>query len=240
MVCRKAISSACAGSTRFASTAAPLVNTVIEVKGVVKTFGDVTAIDRVSFEVRAGETFGVAGPVGAGKSTLFRILATLVPPTSGSATINGFDVVQGCSDVRRSIGVVPQTPASDFELTVAENLLTFARLRGVPRAKQPVLLDELLEALELTHCRHEPVRTLAAGVIRRVEMARSLLHAPRVLLLDEPTAGLDQTSRASTGALLRKIASARGLTVLLTAQDADEARTMCDRVVMLDRGRLKA
>jgi ABC-2 type transport system ATP-binding protein len=215
------------------------VSAVIEVNDIVRRFGDVTAIDCVSFEVRAGEIFGVLGRPGAGKSTLFRILATLLPPTSGAATIGGFSVVQRSADVRRSIGVIPQTMVCDLELTVAENLLTFAKLRGVPRGTQAALLDELLEALELTQWRNQPVGALAVAVRRRVEMARSLVHAPRVLLLDEPTAGLDEAARTSAAAMLRKITATRELTVLLTMQDTDGARALCDRVVVLDRGRLQ-
>jgi ABC-2 type transport system ATP-binding protein len=216
------------------------VSAVIEVKDIVRKYGDVTAIDRVSFDVRAGDIFGVLGPPGAGKSTLFRMLATLLPPTSGSATITGLDVVQRAGDVRRSIGVVPQTATSEDELTVAEHLLTFATLRGVPRAKQAAVLDELLEALELTGRRNEPVGTLASAAGRRVEIARALVHAPRVLLLDEPTAGLDRAARTAAAALLRKLRSARDLTVLLTTRDADEAHALCDRVAVLERGRLTA
>jgi ABC-2 type transport system ATP-binding protein len=215
------------------------VSAVIEVNDIVKRFGDVTAIDRVSFDVRAGEIFGVLGPPGAGKSTLFCILATLLPPTAGSATISGLDVVQRSGDVRRSIGVIPQTMVCDLELTVAENLLAFARLRGVPPAKRAALLDELLAALELAQWRNQPVGTLAFALRRRVEMARGLVHAPRVLLLDEPTAGLDEAARTSAAAMLRKLTSMRELTVLLTMQDTDEARALCDRVVVLNRGRLE-
>lgn len=216
------------------------MSAVIAVNDIVKAFGDVAAIDRVSFEVQAGETFGVVGPPGAGKTTLFQILATLLPPTSGSATVNGFDILQRAGDVRRTIGVMPQAMACDLELTVAENLQAFATLRGVPRAKQSAVLDELLESLGLAEWRNHPFGRLPFPRRRRVELARSLLHAPRVILMDEPTAGFDEAARASAAATLRKIASARDLTVLLTMQDTDEARTLCDRVVVMEQGRRKA
>jgi ABC-2 type transport system ATP-binding protein len=212
----------------------------IEVNSIVKKFGDFTAVDGVSFKVEAGEIFGLLGPNGAGKSTLIRMLVTLLPPTSGSASINGFDVVKKADDVRRSIGVIPQAMTSDLELTVEENLVIFAKLYGVPRAKRNKLIAELIAAVELTQWADKPVKNLSGGMRRRVEIARGLVHEPRVFFLDEPTTGLDPVSRTGAWTMLEKIKSERDLTVLLTTHYMDEADKLCDRIAIVDHGRLVA
>jgi ABC-2 type transport system ATP-binding protein len=212
----------------------------IEVNSIVKKFGDFTAVDGVSFKVEAGEIFGLLGPNGAGKSTLIRMLVTLLPPTSGSAAINGFDVVKKADDVRRSIGVIPQAMTSDLELTVEENLSIFAKLYGVPRAKRNKLIAELIAAVELTQWADKPVKNLSGGMRRRVEIARGLVHEPRVFFLDEPTTGLDPVSRTGAWAMLEKIKSERDLTVLLTTHYMDEADKLCDRIAIVDHGKLVA
>jgi ABC-2 type transport system ATP-binding protein len=212
----------------------------IEVHSIVKKFGDFTAVDGVSFKVEAGEIFGLLGPNGAGKSTLIRMLVTLLPPTSGSASINGFDVVKKADDVRRSIGVIPQAMTSDLELTVEENLVIFAKLYGVPRAKRNKLIAELIAAVELTQWADKPVKNLSGGMRRRVEIARGLVHEPRVFFLDEPTTGLDPVSRTGAWTMLEKIKSERDLTVLLTTHYMDEADKLCDRIAIVDHGKLVA
>jgi len=212
----------------------------IEVNSIVKKFGDFTAVDGVTFRVEAGEIFGLLGPNGAGKSTLIRMLVTLLPPTSGSASINGFDVVKKADDVRRSIGVIPQAMTSDLELTVEENLIIFAKLYGVPRAKRNKLIAELLAAVELTQWADKPVKNLSGGMRRRVEIARGLVHEPKVFFLDEPTTGLDPVSRTGAWAMLEKIKSERDLTVLLTTHYMDEADKLCDRIAIVDHGKLVA
>ena len=212
----------------------------IEVNSIVKKFGDFTAVDGVSFKVEAGEVFGLLGPNGAGKSTLIRMLVTLLPPTSGSAAINGFDVVKKADDVRRSIGVIPQAMTSDLELTVEENLIIFAKLYGVPRAKRNKLIAELIAAVELTQWADKPVKNLSGGMRRRVEIARGLVHEPRVFFLDEPTTGLDPVSRTGAWTMLEKIKSERDLTVLLTTHYMDEADKLCDRIAIVDHGKLVA
>ena len=159
----------------------------IDVKNIVKSFGDFTAVKGISFQVEAGEIFGLLGPNGAGKSTLIRMMTTLIEPTSGTAEVNGFDIARQSDDVRRAIGVIPQAMTSDLELSVEENLIIFAKLYGVPRDKRKRLIDELLEAVELTQWRDKPVRMLSGGMRRRVEIARGLVHEPRVFFLDEPT-----------------------------------------------------
>src|SRR4030095_14750093 len=147
----------------------------IDVRSIVKKFGDFTAVDGVSFAVEEGEIFGLLGPNGAGKSTLIRMLTTLLPPTAGTAMVSGFDVITQSDDVRRSIGVIPQALTSDLELSVEENLIIFAKLYGVPRARRIRLIDELLEAVELTQWRAAPVKNLSGGMRRRVEIASGLV-----------------------------------------------------------------
>jgi len=212
----------------------------IDVRNIVKKFGDFTAVDGVTFDVEAGEVFGLLGPNGAGKSTLIRMLTTLLPPTAGTAIINGFDITKKPDDVRRAIGVIPQAMTSDLELSVEENLIIFAKLYGVPRLRRRQLIDELLEAVQLTEWRHAPVRNLSGGMRRRVEIARGLVHEPRVFFLDEPTTGLDPVSRTGAWAMLEKIKSERDLTVLLTTHYMDEADKLCDRIAIVDHGKLVA
>ena len=212
----------------------------IEVRNIVKKFGDFVALNGVSFDVQAGEIFGLLGPNGAGKSTLIRILTTLLPPTSGTATINGFDIVTQSHSVRTSIGVIPQAMTSDLDLTVEENLLIFSKLYGVPRAKRGQLIHELLEAVELLQWSDKPVKLLSGGMRRRVEIARGLVSEPQVLFLDEPTTGLDPVSRVAVWEMLQRIKSRRDLTVLLTTHYMDEADRLCDRIAIVDHGELKA
>jgi len=212
----------------------------IDVRQIVKRFGDFTAVNGVSFGVEEGEIFGLLGPNGAGKSTLIRMLTTLLPPTAGTALVNGFDVRTQPDAVRRSIGVIPQALTSDLELSVEENLLIFAKLYSVPRGKRERLIDELLEAVELTQWRTAPVKNLSGGMRRRVEIARGLVHEPRIFFLDEPTTGLDPVSRVAVWEMLRRIKSERQLTVLLTTHYMDEADKLCDRIAIVDHGELKA
>jgi len=212
----------------------------IEVKDIVKKFGEFTAVDHISFTVAAGEIVGLLGPNGAGKSTLIRMMVTLLPPTSGTALINGYDVARQSDDVRRSIGVIPQAMTSDLELSVEENLLIFAKLYGVPRETRTRLIAELLEAVELTQWADKPVKNLSGGMRRRVEIARGLVHEPRVFFLDEPTTGLDPVSRTAVWTMLQRIKSQRDLTVLITTHYMDEADKLCDRIAIVDHGKLVA
>jgi len=212
----------------------------IEVQSIVKKFGDFTAVNGISFAVEDGEIFGLLGPNGAGKSTLIRMLVTLLPPTSGTAIVNGFDVVKQADGVRCSIGVIPQAMTSDLELSVVENLIIFAKLYGVPRAKREKLIDDLLEAVELTQWRDAQVKNLSGGMRRRVEIARGLVHEPRIFFLDEPTTGLDPVSRVNVWEMLQKIKSERDLTILITTHYMDEADKLCDRIAIVDHGDLKA
>src|SRR6187401_1827261 len=212
----------------------------IDVQNIVKKFGDFTAVKGISFTVEQGEVFGLLGPNGAGKSTLIRMLTTLLPPSAGTALINGFDITRQSDDVRRAIGVIPQAMTSDLELSVEENLLIFAKLYGVPRARRTKLIEELLHAVELLQWRDKPVRNLSGGMRRRVEMARGLVHEPRVFFLDEPTTGLDPVSRTNVWEMLRRIKEQRDLTVLITTHYMDEADKLCDRIAIVDHGKLAA
>jgi ABC-2 type transport system ATP-binding protein len=212
----------------------------IEVQDIRKRFGDFTAVDGVSFNVQQGEVFGLLGPNGAGKSTLIRMLTTLLPPTSGLARVAGFDVAKDADGVRRSIGVIPQAMTSDTELSVEENLIIFSKLYGVPRAKRKVLIEELLTAVDLLEWRDKQVMYLSGGMRRRVEIARGLVHEPKIFFLDEPTTGLDPVSRVAVWEMIKKIKEQRGLTVLLTTHYMDEADRLCDRIAIVDHGKLVA
>ena len=212
----------------------------IDVQGIVKKFGDFTAVNGITFAVEDGEIFGLLGPNGAGKSTLIRMLVTLLPPTAGTAIVNGFDIRKQADGVRQSIGVIPQAMTSDLELSVEENLIIFAKLYGVPRQKREKLIDELLEAVELTKWRSAPVKNLSGGMRRRVEIARGLVHEPRIFFLDEPTTGLDPVSRVAVWEMLQRIKSQRDLTILITTHYMDEADKLCDRIAIVDHGDLKA
>jgi ABC-2 type transport system ATP-binding protein len=212
----------------------------IEVRGIVKKFGDFTAVDGVSFAVEEGEIFGLLGPNGAGKSTLIRMLVTLLPPTAGIALVSGFDVVKQADDVRRAIGVIAQAMTSDLELSVEENLIIYAKLYGVPRDKRTRLIRELLESVELWQWKDKQVKHLSGGMRRRVEIARGLVHEPRVFFLDEPTTGLDPVSRTAVWEMLQRIKSQRDLTILITTHYMDEADKLCDRIAIVDHGKLVA
>src|SRR5213080_3624287 len=212
----------------------------IEVDQITKRFGDFTAVDGISFSVEHGEIFALLGPNGAGKSTLIRMLTTLLPATSGTATICGNDVVKEADAVRRLIGVIPQSMTSDMELSVEENLLIYAKLYGVPREPRKRLMTDLIEAVELTKWKDKPVKNLSGGMRRRVEIARGLVHEPRIFFLDEPTTGLDPVSRVAVWEMLQKIKSERDLTILITTHYMDEADKLCDRIAIGDHGELKA
>ncbi len=212
----------------------------IDVRGLVKQFGDFTAVKGVSFAVEQGEVFGLLGPNGAGKSTLIRMLTTLIVPTAGSATVNGCDIAKDPDGVRRAIGVIPQAMTSDLDLTVAENLLIYAKLHQVPREKRNRLIPELLASVELSEWADKLVKNLSGGMRRRVEIARGLVHEPRVFFLDEPTTGLDPVSRVAVWEMLQKIRQERSLTILVTTHYMDEADRLCDRIAIVDHGELKA
>jgi ABC-2 type transport system ATP-binding protein len=202
-------------------------------------YGARAALDNVSFEVSAGEMFGLLGPNGSGKTTLFRVLATLLVPSGGQARIFGLDVVENPLQVRREIGVVFQSTSLDLKLTVAENLWHQGHLYGLRGNDLAQRIDAWLERLGLRDRRHERVESLSGGLRRRVELAKGLLHRPRLLLLDEPSAGLDAGTRRDLRTHLHQLCEKDGVTVFLTTHLMDEAES-CDRLGILDRGRLVA
>jgi ABC-2 type transport system ATP-binding protein len=212
----------------------------IDVRAIVKKFGDFAAVKGISFTVEDGEIFGLLGPNGAGKSTLIRMMTTLLPPTAGTAVINGFDIRTEADEVRRAIGVIPQAMTSDLDLSVRENLLIFAKLYSVPREKRKRLIEDLLAAVELTEWGDAQVKHLSGGMRRRVEIARGLVHEPRIFFLDEPTTGLDPVSRVAAWEMLQRIKQQRDLTILITTHYMDEADKLCNRIAIVDHGELKA
>jgi ABC-2 type transport system ATP-binding protein len=212
----------------------------ISVENIVKRYGTFEAVKGVSFSVADGEIFGLLGPNGAGKSTLIRMMTTLVPITSGRATVAGFDVAKDPDAVRRKIGVIPQALTSDPDLTVEENLSIYAKLYSVPKAERGKNIDDVLEAVDLVKWRGAQVKTLSGGMRRRVEIARGLVHNPQIFFLDEPTTGLDPVSRIAVYEMLDKLRKTRHLTMLITTHYMEEADTLCDRIAIVDHGKLVA
>jgi len=212
----------------------------IEVEKITKRFGEFTAVDEVSFTVAHGELFGLLGPNGAGKSTLIRMLTTLTAPTSGAARVLGHDVVRAANEVRRSIGVIPQAMTSDVELSAEENMVIFARLYGVPKDRRKRVIRDLLGAVQLADWADKPVRTFSGGMRRRLEIARGLVHEPKIFFLDEPTTGLDPVSRVAVWEMLERLKRERDLTILITTHYLEEADKLCNRVAIVDHGKLVA
>jgi ABC-2 type transport system ATP-binding protein len=212
----------------------------IQVIDIVKRFGNFTAVNGVSFEVAEGEIFGLLGPNGAGKSTLIRMMTTLLDITDGTAIIEGADVRKDPNRARRSMGVIPQAMTSDGDLTVWENLSIYSKLYGIPAADREKSIDELLELVDLNQWRDAPARNLSGGMRRRLEIARGLVHRPRIFFLDEPTTGLDPVSRVAVWEMITSIKQKRNLTVLITTHYMDEADRLCDRIAIVDHGKLVA
>jgi ABC-2 type transport system ATP-binding protein len=212
----------------------------IVVDHITKKYGDFTAVDDVSFAVKTGEIFGLLGPNGAGKSTLIRMMTTLLPITSGHAFINGYDVAKHPDEARNCMGVIPQAMTSDIDLTVQENLDIYAKLYNVPKEQRKRNVDKLLETVDLSKWRNAQTKTLSGGMRRRLEIARGLVHSPRIFFLDEPTTGLDPVSRVAVWEMLTTIKDRHGLTILITTHYMDEADRLCDRVAIIDHGKLVA
>ena len=222
------------------STSAIAAPAAIEVAHIFKRYGDFEAVKDVSFSVADGEIFGLLGPNGAGKSTLIRMMTTLIPLTAGRAIVAGHDVAREPDAVRRMIGVIPQALTSDPDLTVEENLSIYAKLYSVPKAERIKNIQEVLEAVDLVKWRGAQVKTLSGGMRRRVEIARGLVHNPRIFFLDEPTTGLDPVSRIAVWEMLSNLRATRNLTILITTHYMDEADKLCDRLAIVDHGTLVA
>jgi ABC-2 type transport system ATP-binding protein len=218
----------------------PNAPSAIEVDHIVKKYGEFTAVDDISFSVKDGEIFGLLGPNGAGKSTLIRMMTTLIPITKGRALIAGHDVSKEPDAARRMIGVIPQALTSDLDLTVEENMNIYAKLYDVPAKERKRSINELLELVDLTKWRNAATKTLSGGMRRRLEIARGLVHHPKIFFLDEPTTGLDPVSRVAVWEMLGNIKQHRQLTILITTHYMDEADRLCDRIAIVDHGKLVA
>ena len=211
----------------------------IETKSLSKSFGDVKAVDDISFYVESGEIFGFLGPNGAGKSTTMMILTTLLKPTSGHALVSGFDVRRNPKQVREKIGYVQQETTVDEYLTGRENLLLQARLNHIPKDQIDSRIDEVLELIELSDKQNEPVVTYSGGMRKRLDIAGGLLHRPKVLFLDEPTVGLDIQTRRKIWEYIKKIHEEFEMTILLTTHYMEEADQLCDRIGIIDGGKIQ-
>ncbi len=212
---------------------------MIEVNDLRKAFGDVEAVRGVSFSVAPGEVFGFLGPNGAGKTTTINMLCTLAKPTGGSATVAGHDVARERDDVRRHIGLVFQDPTVDGYLTAAQNLKLHAELYGVPSDLVAPRMQQVLQMVGLEDRRDAEVKTFSGGMRRRLEIARGLMHSPRVLFLDEPTIGLDPQTRASIWRYIHELREREEITIFMTTHYMDEAE-FCDRIAIMDQGEIVA
>jgi ABC-2 type transport system ATP-binding protein len=209
----------------------------VEVDDLVKSYGEIEAVRGVSFTVARGEVFGFLGPNGAGKSTTINMLCTLARPTSGTARVSGYDVAAERVEVRRHIGLVFQDQTLDGYLTAEQNLRMHAELYGIDPGVVPARMDQMLEMVDLADRRDQPVMTFSGGMRRRLEIARGLMHSPRVLFLDEPTIGLDPQTRSSIWRYIRALQEAEGTTIFMTTHYMDEAE-LCDRIAIIDRGEI--
>ncbi|MEM3000172.1 MAG: ATP-binding cassette domain-containing protein [Candidatus Bathyarchaeia archaeon] len=212
---------------------------VIQVEGLTKIFNkNLIAVDHISFSVKQGEIFGFLGPNGAGKTTTINMLITVLKPTSGKASILGYDIAKEANAVRYSIGVVPQEYTADEDLTGIENILLCADLYGIPREVSKRRAEELLELVELTKFKDKKVQTYSGGMRRRLELACGLINRPKVLFLDEPTLGLDVQTRAATWNYIKKLKKEFGMTLFMTTHYLEEADALCDRIAIIDHGRI--
>ena len=213
---------------------------MIKIRGLVKRYGSHIAVDDLTLDINENEVFGLLGSNGAGKTTTIHMLATLLKPSSGSATVNGYDVVKEPTKVRSSIGIVFQAPSSDDILTGYENLRLHSMLYNVPRHMRNQRIDEVLKLVGLTERKNDQVKTYSGGMRRRLEIARGLLHKPKVMFLDEPTLGLDPASRETMWEYIQRLVSEEKMTVILTTHYMEEADMLCDRIAIIDKGKIVA
>ncbi|MFL6481446.1 MAG: ATP-binding cassette domain-containing protein [Nitrososphaera sp.] len=213
---------------------------MIKIRNLVKKYGNHVAVDSLTLDINENEVFGLLGSNGAGKTTTIHMLATLLKPSSGSASVNGYDIVRQPAKVRSSIGIVFQAPSSDDMLTGYENLQLHSMLYSVPRHTRKQRIDEVLNLVGLIERKHDQVKTYSGGMRRRLEIARGLLHKPKVMFLDEPTLGLDPSSRESMWRYIQRLVKEEKMTVILTTHYMEEADLLCDRIGIIDRGRIVA
>ncbi len=213
---------------------------MIKIRGLTKKYGSHIAVDNLTLDIYENEVFGLLGSNGAGKTTIIHMLATLLKPSSGSATVNGYDIVSQPSRVRSSIGIVFQAPSSDDMLTGYENLQLHSMLYSVPRNIRKQRIEEVLNLVGLTERMHDQVKTYSGGMRRRLEIARGLLHKPKVMFLDEPTLGLDPASRESMWRYIQRLVKEERMTVILTTHYMEEADILCNRIGIIDKGRIVA
>ncbi len=216
-----------------------MVEDVIRAEGLTKIFNkSLVAVDHVSFSVKDGEVFGFLGPNGAGKTTTINMLITVLKPTEGTASVLGYDIVKQANEVRKVIGVVPQEYTADEDLTGYENIILCADLYGIPREISRKRALELFELVELTQFKDKKVETYSGGMRRRLELACGLINRPKVLFLDEPTLGLDVQTRAATWEYIKRLKKEYGMTLFLTTHYLEEADALCDRIAIIDHGRI--
>ena len=213
---------------------------MIKIRGLTKKYGSHVAVDNLTLDIYENEVFGLLGSNGAGKTTTIHMLATLLKPSSGSATVNGYDIVSQPSRVRSSIGIVFQAPSSDDMLTGYENLQLHSMLYSVPRNIRKQRIEEVLNLVGLTERMHDQVKTYSGGMRRRLEIARGLLHKPKVMFLDEPTLGLDPASRETMWRYIQRLVKEERMTVILTTHYMEEADILCNRIGIIDKGRIVA
>jgi ABC-2 type transport system ATP-binding protein len=213
---------------------------MIKISGLTKKYGSHIAVDNLTLDIYENEVFGLLGSNGAGKTTTIHMLATLLKPSSGSATVNGYDIVSQPSRVRSSIGIVFQAPSSDDMLTGYENLQLHSMLYSVPRDTRKQRIEEVLNLVGLNERMHDQVKTYSGGMRRRLEIARGLLHKPKVMFLDEPTLGLDPASRETMWRYIQRLVKEERMTVILTTHYMEEADILCNRIGIIDKGRIVA
>ena len=213
---------------------------MIEARNVVKTFGEIKAVDDISFDVKAGEIFAFLGPNGAGKSTTISMLTTMLRPTSGKLMLNNHDVTKEQANARKSFGIVFQDPALEEELTAYENMQIHAILYGIPKKDQAQRIEELMRLVDLWGRKDSYVKTYSGGMRRRLEIARGLLHHPKILFLDEPTLGLDTQTRNLLWDYVKKLSDTEGMTIFFTTHYLDEAEAVAGRIAIIDHGKIIA
>ena len=213
---------------------------LITIKNLVKQYDNLTAVDNLTLDIRDNEVFGLLGQNGAGKTTIIHMLATLLKPTSGTASVNGYDIINEPAKVRASIGIVFQAPSSDDMLTGYENLKLHSMLYSVPRKIREKRILDVLELVGLTERKHDQVKKYSGGMRRRLEIARGILHKPKILFLDEPTLGLDPRSRESMWEYIQRLVQEEKITIILTTHYMEEADILCDRIGIIDRGKIIA